>query len=186
MGRILSSLALSALAVVVSGCAVVAPAYTPSIDNVQALKGSGAGKARVGAFNAMQGTANPNPIPLRANTMRSPYGGTFSAYLSEAITRELTMAGKLAPDSDIEITGTLLKNQVDPAISTGTGTIEARFVVKKGGAVRYDRVKSAQREWESSFAAAIAIPRAVQEYSISVQTLLANLYADPDFINALK
>lgn len=185
MGRIKSSLALGALGFALSGCSIVAPPYTPSLDNIQALKNSGAAPTRVGKFNET-GTAVPYPIQLRANTMRSPYGNTWSAYLSEAVTRELTMAGKLSPNADVEISGTLLRNEIDPAISTGTGDVSARFVVKKGDAVRYDQVKSVHREWDSSFAGAVAIPKAVTEYGFTVQALLATLYADPAFLDALK
>lgn len=185
MGRIKSSLALGALGLVLSGCSIVAPPYTPSLDNVQALKNSGAAPTRVGTFNET-GTAVPHPISLRANSLRSPYGSNWSAYLSEAVTRELTMAGKLSPKADVEISGTLLRNEIDPAIGTGTGDISARFVVRKDNTVRYDQVKSVHREWESSFAGAVAIPKAVTEYGYTVQALLATLYADPAFLEALK
>ncbi|MCG5262248.1 hypothetical protein [Cupriavidus gilardii] len=185
MGRIKSCLAVGVLGLVLSGCSIVAPAYVPSIDNVQTLKHSGASPTRVGTFNET-GSAVPHPISLRGNKLRSPYGNTWSAYLSEAVTRELTMAGKLSPDADVEITGTLLRNEIDPAIGTGTGDMSARFIVRKGGAVRYDKVKSIHREWESSFAGAVAIPKAVTEYGYTVQALLGALYADPAFLEALK
>jgi hypothetical protein len=80
----------------------------------------------------------------------------------------------------------LLKNNVDANIGTATGTISARFIVKRGDEVRYDSVKTATTQWDSSFAAAIAIPRATQEYPLIVQKLLASLYADPAFMQAIQ
>jgi hypothetical protein len=186
VGRVVSVLALSALGLVASGCSIIAPNYSPSIDNVQSLKNSGIQPAKIGAFTTAAGPATASPIKLRGHNMRSPYGGSFSAYLSEAITRELTMAGKLSADADVEISGTLLRNEIDPAIGTGTGDIEARFVVRKASVVRYDQVKRAHREWESSFAGGVAIPKAVSEYNYTVQALLGTLYADPAFLDALK
>lgn len=186
MSRISSTLALAALGVVVSGCSMVAPVYPPSIDNVQVLKNSDVQGAKVGAFTSAGGAATPNPIPLRANKLQSPYDGGFSAYLSAAITRELELAGKLSRSADVEISGTLLRNEIDPAIVTASGDIEARFVVRKAGTVSYDQVKSVHREWDSSFAAAVAIPKAISEYGYTVQALLAELYADPAFLNSLK
>lgn len=59
-------------------------------------------------------------------------------------------------------------------------------MVRKGDVVRYDQVKTLQHEWESSFAGAIAIPRAQQAYPGLVQRLLAALYADQAFLQALK
>lgn len=185
VGRIKISLALGALGFILSGCSLVAPPYPPSLDNVQTLKNSGAAPTRVGTF-AETGPGVKHPISLRANSLVSPYGGTWSAYISEAVTRELTMAGKMSPNADVVISGTLLRNEIDPAIVTASGDVSARFIVKKGETVRYDQVKSVHREWDSSFAAAVAIPKAVTEYGYTVQALLATLYADPAFLEALK
>jgi len=41
-------------------------------------------------------------------------------------------------------------------------------------------------EWDSSFAAAIAVPRATQQYPLIVQKLLRELYSDPAFISAIR
>lgn len=169
-----------------SGCSMMAPQYSTSIPNVQKLKDAGAIKAKVGTFASDNNPGNPNILGIRAATMESPYG-TYSAYLATALKQELELSGKLAPNSDIEISGTLLKNDLDTSsFSVGYGTIEARFVVKKGSETRYDKVKSAKTEFESSFAGAVAIPKAQQEYPTLVQQLLATLYSDPEFFQALK
>ena len=123
---------------------------------------------------------------MRGSSMTSPYEGSYANYLAEAIKAELVMAGKLAPGSDVEISGVLLKNDIDAATSVGTGDIQARFLVKRNGQVRYDQVKTAQNKWESSFAGAVALPRAVQEYPRMVQALLGELYSDKAFLQALK
>jgi len=118
--------------------------------------------------------------------MTSPYG-SYGNYLGEAVKQELQMAGKLSTDAVIEVTGVLLKNSIDiSGLGTGYGDIEARFVVKKGSVVRYDQIKKAHTEFESAFAGAIAIPRGRDEYLRLVQRLLATLYADQSFIEALK
>lgn len=169
---------------VASGCSTVAPQYSASIENVQVLKDSGSPGAKAAAFS--QDASVRDSISLRASSMNSPYG-TYGNYLSEAIKQELQMAGKLAPGANIEVSGVLLKNSINIAsLSTGYGDIEARFVVKKGEIVRYDQVKTAHTEFESAFAGAIAIPRGRDEYPRLVQRLLAILYADKSFIEALK
>ncbi|SFB13704.1 hypothetical protein SAMN04515620_12022 [Collimonas sp. OK607] len=179
-------LSLSA-AVLTTGCSLMAPQYSASIDNVQKLKDAGNYTAKVGEFASGQGRGNVNPISLRGSSMSSPYQSSYSKYVAEAIKQELSLADKFAPNADVEVSGTLLKNDLDASgFNTGTGEIEARFIVKKSGQILYDQVKSAHQEWPSSFAGAIAIPRAVQEYSNLVQKLLASLYADNAFLNALK
>jgi hypothetical protein len=51
---------------------------------------------------------------------------------------------------------------------------------------KYYKVKSIHDEWDSSFVGAIAIPRATERYPVMVQKLLAALYADAAFTQALK
>jgi hypothetical protein len=81
----------------------------------------------------------------------------------------------------------LQKNDVNiPAVGSGTGDLEARFIVKRAGETKYNQVKTIHDVWESSFVGAVAIPRAQARYPIIVQKLLAELYADPAFIEALK
>ena len=182
-----SLLSTLALPILVTGCASMAPPYPVSIDNVQRLKDSGTQSAKVGTFDASTDHANPNPLSIRASTMASPYGNSYGIYLAEALQQELSLANKFAANADIEISGTLLKNSLDGSgFSTGTADIEARFLVKRRGNVAYDQVKAAHHQWESSFAGAVAIPRARQEYSTVVQKLLAALYSDPKFQNAMK
>lgn len=175
------------LAVFESGCSMVAPQYSASMENVQTLKNAGEVSGRVGTFTSVSGPGNPDTISLRASSMVSPYSGSYANYLAEAIKQELSMAGKLAAGTDIEVSGVLLKNDMNiGSFSTGYGDIEARFVVKRGDRVSYDQVKTAHTEWESAFVGAVAIPRGQQEYPRLVQTLLSQLYADVAFLQALK
>jgi hypothetical protein len=169
---------------VVSGCSIVAPQYSASIENVQVLKDSGSQGAKAGAFS--QDSRVGNSISLRASSMTSPYNN-YGNYLAEAIKQELQIAGKLSLGTNIEVSGMLLKNSIDiSGLGTGYGDMEARFVVKKGESVRYDQVKKAHTEFDSSFAGGIAIPRGRDEYPRLVQRLLGILYADQSFIEALK
>ena len=71
-------------------------------------------------------------------------------------------------------------------ISTNSGEIEARFIVKNAGQQRFDKVKRVESSWESSFIGGIAIPKAQQQYPLIVQKLVSRLLADADFQAALK
>jgi hypothetical protein len=179
-------LVLSLFIAALSACSSMAPQYTASIDNVQKLKDTGSSNARVGDFQAASDASNATSLQIRASSMKSPYDGSYAKYVQAALTQELTIASKLAPNADVEISGILLKNELDAAMSTGSADITVRFIVKKSGQIRYDAVKSAHHEWPSSFVGAIAIPRAVQEYPGVIQALLAALYSDPAFLQALK
>ncbi|HEY7642972.1 MAG TPA: hypothetical protein VH814_24785 [Steroidobacteraceae bacterium] len=182
---ILLSIALVAAALS-SGCSMVAPKYSPSLENVQKLKDSGAQTASVGTFESTPGKGNAKSISIRGSSLSSPYDGSYANYLAEALKQELSMSGKLAADAQVQVSGALQKNDINAAVGTASGDMEARFVVKRGGEVRYDQVKSIHDEWDSSFMGNIAIPRAQQRYPVMVQKLLAALYADPAFLQALK
>ncbi|HYD59632.1 MAG TPA: hypothetical protein VEC35_04720 [Noviherbaspirillum sp.] len=187
MTRLTAIVMASAVTLLSTGCSMMAPQYTPSLDNVQRLKDAGAYSASVGTFASSPDKANANPISMRGSSLASPYQDSYANYVAEAIRQELSLAKKLSSDTTTEITGTLLKNDIDVAgFSVGTVDLEARFVVKRAGQVRYDQVKSVRSEFPSSFAAAVALPRAVQEYPVAVQKLLGKLYEDKAFVNALK
>lgn len=169
-----------------SGCAMQAPPYQPSIDNVQLLQRTKVNPASLGTFTVKPGAVGATEIAVRANTMSSPVGGSFAAYLGNALKQELEMANLLDPKSKLEISGTLLGTDIDTAMGTASGYAEARFVVKQDGQVRFDKTKRGEHKWESSFVGAVAIPAAQMSYPIILQNLLSSLYGDAEFQNSLK
>lgn len=187
MSRSFIIAAMLGLAAFSSGCSMVAPRYSASLENVQKIKAAATQAARVGTFESTQGKGNANPISLRGSSMASPYESSYAKYLAEALKQELSLAGKLTPDAVIEVSGALQQNDINiPAVGPGNGDIAARFVVTRGGERKYDQVKSIHDTWDSSFVGAVAIPRAQERYPSMVQKLLAELYSDPAFIQALK
>lgn len=180
---LLSCVAIAAL-LLSTGCAIKAPQYNASLDNIEQLKKAPA-SVKVGSFTVQSGTSGS--IGLRGNQMDSPVGSDYAAYLADALQKELKLAGKLDPNSKLEISGQLLKNDIAAAgILTNSGEIEARFVVKNDGVQRYDQVKRADLSWDSSLLGYIAIPKAQQQYPLIVQKLLALLWGDANFQESLK
>ncbi|WP_395699276.1 hypothetical protein [Aquabacterium sp.] len=179
--------ACALLVLLSSGCALQAPRYQPSIDNVEVIKRSQARPVMIGNFSVQAGAVGGSAIGLRGSSMASPVGSDYAAYLADALRQELALAGKLDSKSDIELSGLLTKNDIAAGgFSTNSGEIEARFIVKSGGQVRYDAVKRAELSWESSFVGAIAIPKAQQQYPVVVQQLLKALLEDAQFKSALR
>lgn len=175
------------LTTLTSGCALVAPRYNASLDNVQKLKDSGMQPAKVGNFTSTPGKDNPNPISIRGSSLTSPYEGSYAKYLAQALQQDLSLAGKLAPDAQTEFSGALEKNDISvPPVGSASGDLAARFVITRSGQTRYDQVKTIHDEWDSSFVGAIAIPRAQERYPVMVQKLLSELFSDPAFLQAVK
>ncbi len=181
------TLLLVLLAALLHGCAIQAPAYSPSAPGIERVRNSGIQPVNLGSFTVRPGATGADSISLRGNPMTSPVGANYAAYLAEALRTELRLAGKLDPKSTLEISGELLANDIAAGgIATNSGHIEARFVVKVGGQIRYDAVKRAEDSWDSSFVGAIAVPKAQQQYPLLVQQLIGKLWADGTFLAALK
>ena len=182
------ALPLAALACIfLVGCAGPAPNYTPSVDNVERLKKTSSSEVKVGTFATKPGMQSADAISLRASSMVSPVGKNYGDYLAAALRSELELAKLHAPNSPVEVSGTLLHNNINAGgIQTNDGQLAAQNVVKKGEEVRYDKVKKITRQWEGAFAGAVAIPQAANNYPLMVQDLLGALFADPDFFASLK
>ena len=171
-----------------SGCAQMAPRYNPSVENIQVLRDSGAGKVRVGTFEAKLAEGQNNEaISLRGASMGSPYGGKYTTYIEEAIRSELGSARLLDDKANVEIGGVLMKNDVSVGnITTGYGEIEVRVIVRRGSQVRFDKVKYTKSTFETGFVGATAVGAGTRAYPDLVQKLIGMLFADPDFIAALR
>lgn len=183
-----TSLALASVAFLfLVGCAGPAPSYAPSIDNVETLKKSGAGKVNVADITPKENLQGASAIQLRAVSMQTPVGKNYGDYIAAALRTELEMAKLYAPQSGTTISGVLLKNNIDAGgFSTNEGQLEVRFTVKRDGQVRFEKTKSIVHTWESAFAGAVAIPLAANNYPIMVQKLIDALVSDSDFIQTLK
>lgn len=179
--RLLGSVILAGL----TGCVAVAPNYTPSPQTTQRLQTEKAQPARVGKFTAANDAVDTS-ITLRASTMQAAQG-SYARYLAEAIKQELEIAKLYSANAHLEIVGVLIRNDMNTGMADKAGgVIEARFTVRRAGTTTFDKVKTARTEWDTSLLAAIAIPRAQQEYPRLVQALVSELFSDPDFVAALK
>ncbi len=178
---------LALLALVVTGCSSIAPKYNTDFSNIAQLRRENVKAAKVASVTKdPAATADVDHLTIRGGSYLSP-NGSYTAYLEEALKQELDDARLFDPASQIEVSAVLLRNTLDAAgMSTGIAEMEARFFVRNAGVVKYDKVKAAKHTWESSFAGAVAIPRAQQNYPVVVRKLLGLLFNDPDFISALK
>ena len=144
------------------------------------------GKVAVGTFQPRQTDAPVNKVTLRGANLTPP-GGSFAAYLEDAIRSDLMELRVLDPNADTRIDATLLKNDIDVSgFSTGNGVMEVKLTVSKRGATALEKTYVANTQFESSFAGAVAIPKGQSEYPRLVRTLLQNIYSDAAFLNAVK
>jgi hypothetical protein len=180
--------ALLAATALMTGCAhrpMAAP--VASADNVQKARAAGMAPVNVGNFvrGPAMDSGTDTSISIRATTLFSPYEDSFAKYLKEALVIDLRAAGLLDSASPIRIDGFLTENKVDSAMSQGSGSLAARFVVTRSGAVAYDKLLRVDSTWESSFIGAIAIPAAINEYTALYRKLVVKLLDDAAFRSAV-
>lgn len=177
--------AATAFAVLLSGCAINAPAYTPRYETLDQLKKAPLDKIALGDFQPNDSGAAVNRITLRGSPLTAA-GGSYADYLETALRSDLQEMGFYDPASPLRVDATLLKNDIDVlGFSTGTGEIEARLSVARQGQRLLDKTYAATISFESSFLGAVAIPRGQAEYPNLVRALLQKVYADPEFIRAV-
>lgn len=167
------------------GCTTPAPPYSASVANAD-VTGKLAAPIAVGRFQFDKGReAELNSIGARASTFTSPINGSYADYFADAATKELKAAGKFDAASPRVLTGVLVKNYLTAAgMQVNESDLQVRFRLAQGGNTLYEKLVQAQSQWESSFLGAIAIPRALDNYIATIQKLMGNLFADPEFVRA--
>ena len=182
-------IALLGVMAAATGCAQIQlGAPVPSTDNAQKAKAALAAPVALGEFSLEAGkpAALDTGLNIRSNNVSSPVEGSFAKYLKQTLSVELAAVGLLDPASDRVIHGRLTDSQVDAAMSRGTGSLAARFMVKRAGATVYDKEHRVAADWESSFMGPVAIPAAIGEYTALYRKLVAALLADTAFREALS
>ncbi len=179
--------ALASMAVLTTGCAsFVAPSYSPDYPSLDRLKAGQLGKVAVGTFQPRDPQAPVNKVTLRGANLITPQG-TFSEYLESAMRSDLNELRALDPNAQTRVDAVLLNNAIDVSgFSTGTGVMVVKVNVSKRGTSVLEKTYTANTEFESSFAGAVAIPKGMNEYPRLVRTLLQSIYSDPAFVNAIK
>lgn len=188
MKKIVLVLPLLGLLFAVGGCSITANKYTVSTNNIDKLRKSGDSKISVGKFSAEKGKESDiNGLTMRGSTFASPYNNSYPDYLQTALQDELSFAGRLGNDSKIVVSGVMLDNKFDGSgINVGMASVSAKIVVMRNGEQKYSKVVKTDHQWESYFAAFNAMPAAQIAYVNMIQKFLGELYADQDFVNAIK
>ncbi|MCE3288270.1 MAG: hypothetical protein K0R83_282 [Caulobacter sp.] len=157
-----------------------------SIAAVRDLTATGLPPIKLGTFAVGKGLSAGDDKTMMIRLVKvQAFGGSFSGYMRAAVESQLARAGKLDPNSGLELTGFLLKREVhsnDPA----DGTVSARFVLKRDGVVVYEKTHTATDQWKSTFAAAEAVPDAIYRFYTLYDAMAQSLLLDPEFVAAAK
>lgn len=163
--------------------------YQPAMENQLAVRASGIGPATVGVFAPAKGLPPEadRAVSVRGHRLSSPNDSSFAQYLRAAFVSELTAANLLATDSAVVISGQLLRNEVDAGGTTvGRAALGAEIAVTREAQVVFRKTLEVEREWESAFLGAIAIPAAINEYTNLYRKLVSAALDDEGFREALR
>ena len=134
----------------------------------------------------VESDAPVNNITLRGSKLVVD-NGTFATYLQNAVISDLKEIGAYDANSGIKLSFTILKNDIDVSgVSVGTGTLNVQLVIEKSSNIVLDKNYEVGTKFESSFAGMVAIPKGQNEYPNLVKKLLATIYADKQFVAAVK
>ena len=161
----------------VAGCSTyAAPRYSPSADNVTALKQAlGPGrKIAVGPFAATETGRTEFDCRL-VGPVKTPDGQSFEAYIRKALVDELQIADAYAENSPTAITGNL--KSIDMDSFGGTWTIVLAVSSNAGASYTVTEVF----KYESSFFAEAACQQGSQAFQPAVQDLIKKVIGDPAF-----
>ncbi len=165
------------------------PAPQPVVENTVALRDSGIGKVNVGKFTLASGKSPgiDRKVTARGSPISPEGAGTFSGYLRQALTNDLTAAAKFDATSSSVIEAELAENTLNAAgTKSANALLVVRFVVKRNGEPLYDKIIRQSATWQSSFVGVVAIPDAINHFGEQFRLILLQLYRDPDFLRALR
>jgi len=175
------------VALTLVGCAAQLPEHTASFETITTLRRANVAGVSVGTFKLADGKPSQMDTEVAARLSRmTPFQGSLSAYLKDALVTELKAAGKYDPDANISISGELIESALNADMRTANATLGVRFRVQDAQHIRFDRVVTVRAEWASSYVGAVAVPKAYLEYLALYKQLFLELFADPDFIQATR
>lgn len=171
-----------------SACAMPMASHQPSMSNIERLRKPETPKLTVGDFRLEPGkpAAMDRAVNIRGSTLVSPDGKSYALFLKETLATELRAAGKLDTAGAIVVSGLLNESRVDAAMSVGTASLGAIFIVTRDGREVYRKALRVEATWTSNFIGAVAIPMAMNQYTALYSDLVGKLLDDPDFQAAVR
>lgn len=167
-----------------AGCANVnLPTPQPSMQTIETLRDGDLPAMRVDNFSLAPGLSPSSykSVTIRSVVLAAPGGGTLADYLQQTLAADLRADGKLDDKSALAVSGILTGSDVSSAIGTGTGSLAAKFSLKKEGKVVFEKDLSVSDQWDSSFIGAEAIPDAMNHYTALYDKIVLKLLTDTDF-----
>ena len=165
---------------ILTGCSTFATSrYSPSVDNVLALKQHKGVQVNVGNFSSFE--PGLSVITCRGfGPVKSPDGEPYSEYIRKALTDELKMSDVYSSDAPITLTGQL--NQLDFSSNSGNWNISLTVNSSNGKSVTVND----NYKYTTSYNGETACNQTAQAFMPAVQDIIAKLVRGNDFKTLIK
>jgi len=177
----LLSVGIVLVSVLFTGCGIKTSEYNVSADNVQKLRELKNVKVAVGDFTS-QNEGESQIMCRLAETIATPSGEPFAKYIEGALKSELKMAGIYDKDSEIKITGELVKIYGSSMIGDAYWEIE----LKLASSTNQELKVMTKRQYPSAFLAYTACNNMATSFSPTVKDLVGEIIKHKDFISLVK
>jgi len=158
----------------------------PTLETITLLRTQGVPKVALGEFKEVGKRSLARSINIRGSTLKAPGGGTFADFLKKSFQSELVAAGTYTASSTTGIAAILEESRATEDMAQGSASLGATMSVTKEGATIFSKQYRTETRWRSDFIGAIAIPEAFRQYNGLYSQLVRTVFADPEFIAALK
>jgi outer membrane lipoprotein SlyB len=156
----------------------------PSFETLQVLRNRDIPMVALGEFVLAPGVGRT--VSIRGSTMGPPKGGNYAGFLGSTFEKELRAAGKFDSAAVTRISGVLTESRAGENLSTGKAALAARIAVSRDGKELFTKPYRVETQWKSDFIGAIAIPDAFMQYNSLYALLVRQVFADPEFIMAVR
>jgi len=177
----LLSVGIILVSVLFTGCGIKTSEYNVSADNVVKLRELKNVKVAVGDFIS-QNKGESQILCRLAETITTPSGEPFSKYIENALKSELKMAGIYDNDSDIKITGELVKVYGSSMLGNAYWEIQ----LKLNSSTNKELKVTTKRKYPSAFSAFTACNNMATSFSSTVKELVGEIINHKDFISLVK
>ena len=163
-------------ALMVWGCSLAFPVYSPSGKNVQAIR-SLPTNVKLGQF-----LGDEKSVSCRLQPIAPESGETFASYIKSAFNEDMIMAGGKATTADLPLAGTLKNIDVDCGIISASWIIEMELTI---GTHPPFMVKTVH-PFDGNYFGGIVFQRAYTAFVPAVQRFINDVVTHPTFQEAVR
>eukprot|EP01156_Anaeramoeba_ignava_P011488 Anaeramoba_ignava/a483548_23.p1 GENE.a483548_23~~a483548_23.p1 ORF type:complete len:186 (-),score=9.13 a483548_23:1022-1579(-) len=178
---ILNATGILAASVILTGCGIKTNEYNVSADNVMQLKKMENTKIAVDSFDS----ANPgesSKLCRLAETISTPQGEPFEKYIENALKSELKMADMYDENSNLKISGKVLKVDASTMLGNAYWAIELTVKSNNGKTIQVNT----KREYPSAYLAMTACNNMATSFSPTVRNLVSDIINHKEFKTLLN